>query len=1822
MATNNTIQEVFAAIDTLIAAREKQGDTTIKCHIINADNAEHGEYLVDDGVRKFIVYSDNKTYKAGEYVFVFMPGGNQNKEYRYILGKCISTDTPYYTYVSPAETYVDITGNIIEDEISTDSSIKANGTDFIELCRFQCHYSGYDRLFLSADFMSWLSTYKLISGNYGIRLDVQYEKQTTITSSISDVVNFYLDSDDMYGDPYAFETYYTQEGIFDISNFDTITAIRVVLYQKDNFALGKDKPLVTSDLSVDDIFCRNIVVSLGYDLSNFDSDKVILQTPDSTTYADSLTDTMKEYLHITDDMSLNPDKINRLIESFNSKDLSVRWIRKKDDTLSAISSIKDKPDNVKIHWYQYVLEQGLTDPLAGAFWKERTDWYNCFNVNGFMPNLNLQQERLKVIIEVLPADMNENTFKAIDINTTTDQDKIEYYNLYKGSIQYIESEELVFKNEAYVPDYGVIDLIKGLNIVVDEDGYNGVYRIYDSTGNIKAQSEADKRRVLTASYSSLITGTTELDKAEKITWIFPRNNTMIQAPEEGIEFAAGECDVNKYPDRYEISRLGSIRTTVPGNEEPDSTQQIFRIKKYYSQSATNNIIKCRMIRGNKCYESEVELIFGTHGTNGTDFTFELRFLHNEAAIPCAEGAYAFVKPIIYDACNNDITKTGIFKNIEYSWYSKYDDSSIILAENDTPEGWRQIQIKTSDISKCQYYILQATATGTIDYAQPGQSDTTSRSVKITAYLPIPVRANGQQYYTIDGANIIRYSSSGTTPSYYDGLYTLHNYNNRTGKHEDVNVTWESSFGKDCEEATKAGFSFYPHVTKDGKLSVPTLYLQGTGRQMAINAMQLNKQTGKTEIIWTQPIMVLLEAYGSPLINSWDGNLTLDEKNGTILTAMIGAGVKNLDNSFSGVLMGDISKTGEVLTGVNADYYNGLGLYGYDAGNRSFGLNVNGKAFFGKAGRGQILINGNEGIIRSALFDSEHNYTGLKIDLDEGIIEANSPMRESGQAKVLIDPTVQVGEEKPYFQVMGENHNNLIYFGPGSQYLRSYNYGFSNGGTYQGTIFDLTNGLLASYGSNGSYVKLTSGEKTNGKFFEIYDGAAHQTIFSANGGSTHEADAQGWKPHSESASDSVSTENAFITYVKNNIKNVNNISTIESVVEGYPKDEWKVVSRTIQKKMEDGKEVEYYRIIYHHNTTERKRYTGESKIHPNQKKNASKDSIGDVRNSSITITKAHTTTTVYTAVVPVTKLKTYMNRDNVKAADADVDSFLNDQLTLDKLNNECFIALITPSTIISQSEYTTADLPHDIIISSSVRYEEMNRLHGVVNGQFYLQSSNYDGHSHGTMLNLSEGYFTTFGSDGSYIKINGNGIPFFEIFDAKGCDVATGTSGTGKNLFYASNGRYYLQSSNFRTSSTNYGGMKLDISNGSLIMYNNNGKGGYVRMSGSGAPYFNVHYVDDSGTHGCDLIRIGGSDYYLQSKDYNTGHSGVRIDLVSSRIDAYKFTIMAYQNDTSTNCIRIDSSSATPLLIQGADGDGHHIFSVSYSGKVQADYLTATQGGQIGPFFMNNISLYTADSTFGGAGIYLGTEGLSVSNGTFKVNSAGSLTSTDGTIGAWKIGTDTLQSTNNKIILNAATGSITCYDINGAEVFKTSSSSSVQRIGPWRFSRNKFYGDDGDEGTCSEITPSGTFRFKTSAGAYVDFSGSGFTVRCDRNSETNGYMYLGTSRLTIHTGGYSLSMSNVSNGGGSPIGEGFTISSSGTASFTVGTGTILLVAGTGQMMSIGGSSSSSYDSYLTGSTGVSIGAIKRLIVNDSGCTYDGKQLATQKWVNDAIKKAIK
>jgi hypothetical protein len=74
-----------------------------------------------------------------------------------------------------------------------------------------------------------------------------------------------------------------------------------------------------------------------------------------------------------------------------------------------------------------------------------------------------------------------------------------------------------------------------------------------------------------------------------------------------------------------------------------------------------------------------------------------------------------------------------------------------------------------------------------------------------------------------------------------------------------------------------------------------------------------------------------------VLNDWDGSLTIDEKNGTILSSMIGAGRKTDHNTFEGVLMGNIavgtnSDIGfEKNTDIGYSNHTGLGLYGFHDG---------------------------------------------------------------------------------------------------------------------------------------------------------------------------------------------------------------------------------------------------------------------------------------------------------------------------------------------------------------------------------------------------------------------------------------------------------------------------------------------------------------------------------------------------------------------------------------------------------------------------------------------------------------------------------------------------------------------------------------------------------------------------------------------------------------------------------------------------------------------------------------------------------------------------
>lgn len=212
-----------------------------------------------------------------------------------------------------------------------------------------------------------------------------------------------------------------------------------------------------------------------------------------------------------------------------------------------------------------------------------------------------------------------------------------------------------------------------------------------------------------------------------------------------------------------------------------------------------------------------------------------------------------------------------------------------------------------------------------------------------------------------GANRVIYDRNGSNAKFYKDPYQLFD----SLLEEVEGITWSARIrashnaNSPAEKATIE--SFYPTVTPSGVLQPLEMFVLGTDSEDGIPGnfcVQGTDADGK--VVCIQPVLIMQNKYGSSMLNQWDGGLTIDEKNGTILASMVGAGIKDENNTFSGVLMGDITQAYK-------DNHNGLGLYGFHKSDQSFGFNVDGTAFIGKLGHGRIWFDGNNGTITSGTY---------------------------------------------------------------------------------------------------------------------------------------------------------------------------------------------------------------------------------------------------------------------------------------------------------------------------------------------------------------------------------------------------------------------------------------------------------------------------------------------------------------------------------------------------------------------------------------------------------------------------------------------------------------------------------------------------------------------------------------------------------------------------------------------------------------------------------------------------------------------------------------
>lgn len=250
--------------------------------------------------------------------------------------------------------------------------------------------------------------------------------------------------------------------------------------------------------------------------------------------------------------------------------------------------------------------------------------------------------------------------------------------------------------------------------------------------------------------------------------------------------------------------------------------------------------------------------------------------------------------------------------------------------------------------------------------------------------------------------------------------------------------------------------------------------------------------------------------------------------------------------------------------------------------------------------------------------------------------------------------------------------------------------------------------------------------------------------------------------------------------------------------------------------------------------------------------------------------------------------------------------------------------------------------------------------------------------------------------GDKFGVTGDGAIYASSATISGAITATSGSFTGGILL---NGGYLTTNSSRTTyNSTSATGITID----------KNGIGGYA----SSNAYFNMTTggvltavgATVTGTVNATTGTFGNATNKITLGTGTSGHSSLR----------YGMTTL---EDTAHNGFYV-----------GTDGIalGKGAFKVTSDGTLTA--TSATIKGQINAtsgfigqnatngFNITSNAIYNGISTrdaTSGTGVYLGTTGINLGGGKFKVTDAGALTSTSGTIGGWTISNTSLHSENNE-----------------------------------------------------------------------------------------------------------------------------------------------------------------------------------------------------------------
>lgn len=1057
------IEEIFCdAVQLMVDnAVSKAGyDATIKATILSCSNALTGEYKIKYQDNTLTAYSLNAdtTYKKGALVYVQVPN-NDLKNRKSIIGAVKSDDENYSISVEQDATYDFIGTNVVSNGATTLNSYHTESKELynysndaednvltLDTFAIDEYIKENGSIYCAADFQTSLPQEQQLQGNYGIIFALDFNSN----NNEEDVITKYysINVNNMTGNPYKLLQPTRQYAFFDINNANFIKVNSITAFVQ-NF------PNQDQFNTIDDIFITNISLQAANKMT---SDELAGYSINLTTPEGSIFTT-----------EASPDAELPIAATVKLRGQEI------DDT------------NIEFYWF-----------VEDATIKTNSQYYSLYGGLGWKCLNELSSTgtfiagKNEFSIKFSDAAARNNTFKCVAVyNGNIFNKTINIKNYLAVNITIVSDSGTNFYYDqgnpilsclidgVTHPEYSYIWLKTDDNGVEEID--NTTYQYQVNIGQLtnyaifKCAAVSNGFSLGTAS----ITLTNSLESESGYSLTIVNGTQVFKYDENGVSPTSQSNDVPMVlePLRLQLTSADGaaiadsvlenlpISWEIPTEDtllivEEDSLSRIelsYNIAASYSYQKTNNTITASVTYQGQRLSASTNFLFlkdGDPGTNGTNFVCKI--------VPNVASNVEMPDRIIYNTSQGRLNFTPAGANQQWVRAQLWENGELIFdnARGNSTFGveW-SILTNKYDYSNSDYSnlsIVNNTGLVTCQNYQQGQSNAaniikvnvTYQDVNYCAYMPVVLENIRNLSYNItvaknSGFSYVTYSNDGQRPQYDNNnpfriIVSLNGTD--VSLNNNISYNWNIK-GAVYQNNTWQNTNLLTRITKDSlarneALFKPAQSYDGLCVNVAVECTVLlgGSEIGRILI----PIYFGINRYGLASLNGWDGNsIQTSAEGGFILSPQIGAGRKEDDNSFTGLIMGEV-RSGSGLTSE-------VGLMGYNQGQRSIFLDAEtGTAEFGIRDQGQIVIDPSDGraLIRSGNY--QQGSSGMAIDLTTPEIiygNGNFHVDEDG---VLTAQVGNLGEGTQQIHIGGNGTRSYLYSGS----KNSLN--FNSNGFYLGT----------------------------------------------------------------------------------------------------------------------------------------------------------------------------------------------------------------------------------------------------------------------------------------------------------------------------------------------------------------------------------------------------------------------------------------------------------------------------------------------------------------------------------------------------------------------------------------------------------------------------------------------------------------------------------------------------------------------------------------------------------------------------------------------------